>query len=179
MEYLVPLGILVAVAAWLIAAFTRLYHLHGIVEHAWMQWSKATQQRNECLLEFIILFSGHLPRGDLRPRNLRRLTDDSRRTLRDYPDIPPHEEMRHLSRAERSLRQVVVNAVQMMENSGPMRQDTELNELSNRVSLSLFEQDEITRFFNRCVGDFNTALSAPGSRLVAGLFGFVPIEEIR
>ena len=178
MEYIVPLGILVAFLAWIVATFSRLHHLHRLVESAWLRWSKATQYRNECLLDFTVLFSGYLPRGDARPRNLRRLTDDSRRAMVASPELPADEALRTLSHAEKNLRRVVVNAVQIMENSASMREDAELSELSSRVSLSLFQQDELTRVFNRSVGDFNLALSAPGARLVAGLFGFSPLEEL-
>ena len=179
MEYVVPLGILVAFLAWIIATFSRLSHLHRMVAFAWSQWSKVTQQRNACLGDFTLLFSDYLPQEDMRPRNLRRLTDDSRRVLDAHSKLPGGDELRHLSHAEKMLRKVVVGAVQVMENSAPMREDTRLNELCSRVSLCLFQQDELTRSYNRSVIDFNMALSAPGVSLVAGLFGFSPLEEIR
>ena len=179
MEYAVPLGILVAFVAWVVATFSRLHHLHRMAGVAWSRWSRATRHRNECLADFTTIFSGYLPQEDMRPRNLRRLTDDSSRALEAHPDLPAGDELRDLGHAEKSLRRVVVSAVQVMENSAPMRGDSMLNELSTRVSLSLFQQDELTRSFNRSVGDFNLALTAPGARLVAGMFGFSPLEEIR
>lgn len=179
MEYAVPLGILVAFAAWIVATFTRLYHLHRMVGQAWERWSRVTRRRNECLAHFASIFSGYLPREDMRPRNLRRLTDDLSRTLEAHPDMPTRDDMRLLSHAEKSLRNVVVSAVQAMENSAIMREDIELNELSSRVSLSLFEQDELTRVFNRSVGNYNLALEAPGARMVAGMFGYTALDEIR
>lgn len=179
MEYVVPLGILVAFIAWIIATFSRLSHLQRMAAMAWSRWSRVTQYRNECLGDFTTLFSGYLPQGDVRPRNLRRLTDDSRRALDAQHVLPALEEVQHLSRAEKSLRQLLVGAVQAMENSALMREDARLNELSSQVSLCLFQQDELTRTYNRSVGNFNTALTAPGASLVAGLFGFAPLEEIR
>lgn len=180
MEFIVPLGILVAFLAWVIATFSRLYHLQRVVVAAWARWSEATQYRNECLVDFTVLFSGYLPREDVRPRNLRRMADDSRRALLSYrEDLPAGDEVKHLSHAERSLRKVVVNAVQAMENSELMRGDSQLSELCSRVSLSLFRQDELTRTYNRSVGNFNLALTSPGARLVAGMFGFTPMEEFK
>lgn len=179
MEYVVPLGILVAFLAWVIATFSRLNHLHRMVLFAWDKWSRVTQHRNECLGDFTTLFSDYLPQDDMRPRNLRRLTDDSRRVLDTSSALPACDELRHLSRAEKALRSVVVSAVQVMENTAQMREDSRLNELSSQVSLCLFQQDELTRSFNRSVGNFNTALTAPGASLVAGLFGFSPLEELR
>lgn len=179
MEYIVPLGILVAFLAWVLATFSRLYHLHRVVVMAWAKWSEATQYRNDCLADFTAVFSGYLPTGDVRPRNLRRMADDSRRALDAHRELPAESDVKQLSSAERSLRQLVVNAVQAMENSELMRDDMQLSELCSRVSLSLFRQDELTRSYNRCVGNFNLALAAPGARLVAGMFGFCPLEEFR
>lgn len=178
MEYVVPLGILVAFAAWIVATFSRLYHLHRLATFAWERWSRVTQYRNDRLADFTTIFSDYLPQDDIRPRNLRRLTDDSRRVLDTHAELPPGDDMRSLSRAERALRSVVVSAVQVMENTAPMREDARLNELSSQVSLCLFQQDELTRSYNRSVGNFNSALMAPGASLVAGLFGFAPLEEI-
>lgn len=179
MEYVVPLGILVAFFAWIIATFSRLHHLHSAVLGAWARWSEATRRRNECVVDFTDLFSGYLPRGDVRPRNLRRLADDSRRTLDSHREPPATDDVRQMSHAEKSLRRVVMSAVQAMEDSEAMRQDTALAELCTRVSLSLFTQDELTRSYNRSVGNFNLALTAPGARFVAGLFGFSPLEQFK
>lgn len=179
MEYVVPLGILVAFFAWIIATFSRLHHLRNAVLSAWTKWSEATQRRNECVADFTDLFSGYLPRGDVRPRNLRRLADDSRRSLDAHSGLPAMDEVRHLSHAEKSLRRVVMSAVAAMENSEAMRRDTLLAELCTRVSLSLFTQDEFARSYNRTVGNFNLALTAPGARFVATLFGFSPLEQIK
>lgn len=178
MEYAVPLGILVAFLAWIVGTFSRLHHLHHMAVVAWNHWSRATRHRNECLSDFTSLFSGYLPQEDIRPRNLRRLTDDSSRALETHPNLPAGDDLRLLSRGEKSLRRVVVSAVQAMENSSNMREDSQLNELSSRVSLSLFQQDELTRNFNRSVGNYNHALTAPGAKFVADMFGFSPLEEI-
>lgn len=179
MEYVVPLGILVAFLAWIISTFSRLHHLQSVVYTAWAKWSAATQYRNACVVDFTTLFSGYLPQEDMRPRNLRRLADDSRRTLDTHHELPVADQVRQLSSAEKTLRSVVVSAVQTMEDSESMRRDSQLAELCTRVSLSLFQQDELTRSYNQSVGNYNLALAAPGARLVAGIFGFAPLEELR
>ena len=179
MEYVVPLGILVAFLAWILATFSRLHHLRSMALGAWVQWSEATRRRNECVSDFTDLFSGYLPRGDVRPRNLRRVADDSRRSLDPPDELPATDRVRRLSHAEKSLRRVVMNAVQTMENSEAMSRDAMLAELCTRVSLSLFTQDELARSYNRSVGNFNLALSAPGARFVATLFGYTPLEQIK
>lgn len=179
MEYIVPLGILVAFLAWIVATFSRLHHLHSMAHSAWAKWSAATQYRNECVTDFTTIFSGYVPGEDLCTQDLRRLADDSRRSLDAHRSMPEREEAHRLGLAEKSMRRVVMNAVQTMEDSQAMRSDAHLAELCTRVSLSLFQQDELTRSYNRSVGNFNLALAAPGARLVAGMFGFTPLEEIR
>lgn len=163
----------------MMATFSRLHHLRTMVQGAWAKWSEATQHRNECVADFTDLFAGYLPRGDVRPRNLRRLADDSRRSLDAHHELPATSELRQLSHAEKSLRRVVMSAVQAMEDSEAMRQDSMLAELCTRVSLSLFTQDELTRVYNRSVGNFNLALASPGARFVAGIFGFAPLEQMK
>lgn len=179
MEYVVPLGILVAFLAWIVSTFSRLHHLQSMAYTAWAKWSAATQYRNECLADFTTAFSDYLPREDVRPRNLRRMADDSRRSLDAHQALPAGDDVRLLCHAEKTLRRVVVSAVQAMEDSEAMRKDAQLAELCTRVSLSLFQQEELTRSYNRSVGNFNLALASPGARLVAGLFGFSPLEEMR
>ena len=178
MVYAVPLGILVSGMAWMISTYIRLNHLRRIAGEEWQRWGKITQVRNECLMEFIVYFSGHLPQGDVRPRRLRRIADDSKRVVETYPTPPANDELHHLSASEAQLRHILAAAVQMMAESAEMQADDNLIMLSGRVSLSLFEQDEVTRSFNRCVALYNNAIEAPGVPWVADIFGFSLMEKI-
>lgn len=176
--YLIPLALLVAVAAWLTAVFHRLNHLYGQVQSAWVQWSHATRQRNECLGDFAAVFSGYLPQGDMLPRDLRRLTEDSQRALTASPQAPVAGRMLSMGAAERALRRVVGDSVQTLENSDRMRGNQHLLQLCSQMSVTLFQQEQIARSYNRFAADYNQALSAPGGRLVGGLFGFVPVDSM-
>lgn len=178
MELLVSFTLLVAVGAWLAAAYARLHHLHSRVQSAWAQWSRATCRKNECLGDFLSVFAGYLPQGDMLPRQMRRWTEDSQRALLAAPTAPPPGGLASLEKAERSLRRMLGDSVQTLENSAPMREDEHLLQLCSAISVSLFQQEEIARHYNRHAADYNHALSAPTGRLVGGLFGFNPATEL-
>lgn len=176
--YTVPIGILVAILAWMAGTYIRLNYLRKIAGSAWEHWTRITRARNECLMEFIVYFSGYLPQGDIRPRRLRRLTDDSNRVVDMLPGPPANDELHHLSVSETQLRRILAGAVQLMADSSEMQSDDMLITLSGRVSLSLFEQDEVTREYNRCVAVYNNAVEAPGVPWMAELFGFSLMDKI-
>ena len=178
MEYAVPVGILVAVLAWLIATFFKLNHLRRQAEEAWVRWGQATEQRNTCLMELSIHLSGFLPREDMRPRRMKRLADDTQRILSLFHGPPPNDELRHLSHSERKLRDIVIGTVRTMEENEEMGEDAELTELMDRVSLSLFRQDETTLLYNARARAYNMALESPGAQWVAQLFGFAALHTI-
>ncbi len=178
MEFAVPMGILVAVLAWIIATYFKLNHLRRAAREAWQRWGQATKQRNSCLLELSIHLSESLPREDVRPRRIKRLTDDTQRVLSLFPEPPPNDELRHLSHAERKLRDIVIGTAQAMESDSGMSSDTEFIELMNRVSLSLFRQDETTLLYNTRARAYNVALESPGAQWVADLFGFSALHPI-
>lgn len=178
MEYAVPLGLLVAVLAWVIATFLKLYHLRRLAQAAWQRWGQATQQRNICLLDLSIHLSAFLPQGDVRARRMKRLADDTQRVLSLFPEPPPNHELRHLSHAERKLRDIIIGTAQKMEHDTAMGADEELTELMNRVSLSLFRQDEITLLYNTRARAYNTALESPGAQWVAQIFGFSTLHTL-
>ncbi len=179
MEYAVPLGILVAVLAWGVGTWVRLQRLLHAAEEAWQSWGDGTRTRNERLLEFTLRYSGFLPLGDVRPRRLRCLADDSQRvlTLRDMP-LPDTEYATSLSRTERDLRFILLNAVETIEKMPEMQEDIELHELINDVSHALFLQDELAVAYNRCVSNFNNALHAPGAQWIAAITGIPSLRKI-
>lgn len=178
MEMLVSFTLLVAVGAWLAAAYARLHHLYSRVQSSWEQWSRATCRKNECLGDFLSVFSGYLPQGDMLPRQMRRWAEDSQRALLAAPSVPLPGSLDSLGVAERHLRRMLGDSVQTLERSPEMRENECLLQLCNAISVSLFQQEEIARHYNRHVADYNHALAAPTGRLVGGLFGFNSATEV-
>ena len=162
MEYAVPLGILVAVLAWGVGTWVRLQRLLRAAEEAWRSWGDGTRSRNESLIDFTLRYSGFLPRGDVRPRRLRCLADDSQRVLALRGMLPPDtDDASSLSRTEKDLRFILFNAVETMEKIPEMQNDAEL-----------------ALTYNRCVGNFNTALHAPGAQWIAAITGIRSLKKI-
>lgn len=178
MEYVVALTLLVALGAWVVSAYLRLFHLYERVQGAWCRWSDATRHRNECLGDFVQVFAAYLPQGDTLPRDMRRWAEDSARALVAAPGAPHCGNLANLASAERHLRRVVSHSVHTLETTQTMREDTRLQELSHAVSVALYRQEELASFYNRSVAEYNTALAAPGGKLLGGLFGFCPVATV-
>lgn len=175
MVYIISLTLLVALAAWVVASYLRLFHLYERVQGAWLQWHRATQHRNECLQDFVSLFAAYLPEGDMLPRDLRRWTEDSGRALKATPTAPREGNLGCITTAERYLRRAVSYSVHTLETTQHMRQDAQLLSLCTAMSDSLYRQDEQMMSYKRSASEYNHALHAPGAGIVAGLFGFAPV----
>lgn len=175
MEYLIALTLLVALGAWVVASYLRLYHLYERVQGAWGQWRLATQHRNECVRDFVRSFAGYLPSGDVLPRDMNRWEADSGRAINATPTAPLVGNFRSIATAERHLRRAVSHSVHTMENTCNLRENEQLITLCSAMSVSLYRQDEQMMLYKRFATEYNTALSAPGAKIVAGLFGFSPV----
>ncbi|MBE6417962.1 MAG: hypothetical protein E7033_05800 [Akkermansiaceae bacterium] len=179
MEYVVSFTLLVALLAWVVSSYLRLFHLYEQVQGAWTAWSRAARRRNECLVEFVNTFAGRLPEGDVLPRDIRHWAEDSCRALDATPAPPRPGGTVCLNMAERHLRRAVSGSLHTVENTLSMQDDELLQSLCSAVSVSLYRQDELTALYNRSAGEYNSALSGPGAGLVASVFGFSPVEPVR
>lgn len=178
MIYVVSLGLLVAVGAWLVSIYHKLNFLRGQVQDAWLQWSRVTAQRNERLGYFADAFSSCLPAGAMLPRDLRRLTEDSRLALSARPHAPLPGGLKGLRETELGLRQRMGDSVAVIENNLAMRSNADLVQVCRAVSASLSMQEKIAKSYDRSAGDYNNALVGPCARVVAGIFGFAPVAQM-
>ncbi len=178
MQYLVSFALLVAVVAWMVRVYNNLDHLRGVVCSCWGEWRKATHRRNECLSDFAVVFALFLPQGDPLPRKLRRLAADSERSLALSQE--PRWSRLHgfVGGAEDLLRQAVESSVQKVEDSPVMREHEHLQRLCSSMSVSLFQQEQMTELFNRAAKDYNAALGGPSARFLAPLFGFSAADPL-
>lgn len=179
MLYVVSLGMLVAVAAWVAAVYSRLNFLHGQVQDAWLQWVHATRRRNECLGDFTAAFAACLPQGSMLPRNLRRLTEDSRLALAAGAAPPRPLCMKAVHDVEEHLQSTMRDSVSVIENDRNLRENTVLVQLCNAISLSVWRQEQEERNYNRYAGDYNNAIDSPAVHWVAEAFGFEPASHLR
>lgn len=178
MIYIVSLGMLVAVAAWLVSVYHKLNFLRGQVQDAWLQWSRVTMQRNERLKHFTASFATCLPVGDMLPRDLRRMMEDSRLALSARPCAPKPGGLKFLRETELGLRQRMGDSVLRIENSEAMRSNADLVQGCREVSDALAMQEQIAKAYDRSAGDYNSALLGASARMVSGVFGFAPVAQM-
>lgn len=173
MQYLISLALLVAVAAWLVGVYNNLEHLRGVVCNCWMQWSKMTHYRNECLRSFVPVLASFMPEESPLPRLLLALVADSEHSLAESRELRWGPFQQFSGRTESRLRKAVAESVLLVEASPLMREHNELLSMCSNVSASLYQQEQIAALFNRAVREYNKALSSPSARFLGPVFGFV------
>lgn len=172
MPYLISIALLVALVAWMVGVYNNLEHLREIVCNCWGQWCRVTHFRNECAADFTTAFAAFLPPEDALPRDLRRLTKDSERSLALAMEPRWNEEHGFMGRAEQLLRSSLGRAVQMVEDSPAMREHEPLRLLCSNMAVSLYQQEQVAAMFNHAAREYNAALAVPSARLLAPVFGF-------
>ncbi|MBQ3240442.1 MAG: hypothetical protein IJB00_04570 [Akkermansia sp.] len=175
MEILVSIGMLVAVLAWVVSVYTRLFHLRNEVLGAWKQWVLATRSRNEQLGDFAEAFARVLPQGSPAPHRLRSLADDSEHRLREMaePRWGASGES-FMPGAEWLLQRALHESMDEAEHLPQMLAHPEFQQLCGLMSMALYQQEHRTRLFNRAAQEYNSALVTPGGRALASVFGFLP-----
>lgn len=178
MNYIAALALLVAVMAWLVGEYMRLEHMKRRVEGAWSQWNHATRRRNERLGDFVAVLASYMPKEDQLAREMRRWMTDSGRALDAQHGAPVQGSGTKLSEAERRLQVMMRSSGRAVETNAEMRASVQLQELYQAMAVSHLMQSAETQHYNRLVHDYNAALSAPMTRLLAPVLGFSALEEI-
>lgn len=170
MAYLVSFALLVALLAWMVGVYNNLEHLRGVVCNCWGQWRRATHYRNECLNDFLAVFSAAMPREETLLRDLRRMVEDSERSL--ALALEPRWGGAHgmMGGAELILRRKVAQSVQLVEDTPDTYEP--LQHFCSSMAVSLSRQDQMAALFNHAAMEYNAALSSPSARLLAPVFGF-------
>lgn len=177
---LVSIGMLVAVLAFLSLTYKRLSQLRDEVRGAWKHWTEATRHRNMCLEDFADVYARLRPKGDMVSRQLRRLADDSNRTLLTLKEpCSGDAELSFLPGAEWLVLRAVQSSVGEVEREGVLRDNEQMQQLCGLMSMAIYQQENRTRTFNHAVTAYNATLRSPLNRLMAPLLGFhpaVPLE---
>ncbi len=178
MVYVVAFGLLVAAAAWLVAVYNKLNFLREQVQVAWLQWSRATVQRNECLGHFAAAMAANMPGGSVLSVDLQRLADDSCLAIMARQSAPRPGGLRRLREMEVGVRRRVGDFMLMIERDKAMRTNADLQQGWRDVSAAFSQQEKIARLYDRSAGDYNNALVSQPARTVAHLFGFLPVAQM-
>lgn len=175
MEILVSIGLLVAVLAWVVSVYNRLFHLRNEVRGAWKQWILAARNRNEQLDDFANAFAGALPQDNSASCRILRLGAVSQQLLRGLEELrwgPQGEAL--IPQSEWILQRVLHESVDSVENSPQLQAHFQLQQLCGLMSMALYQQEHRARLFNRAAMEYNAALASPGGRALASVFGFLP-----
>ena len=175
MGYLIAFTLLVALGAWVVSSYLRLFHLYERVQGGWIQWTQAALQRNECLRQFVIEFGADMPQEDSLCKDVQRREMESCRVIKAYPYAPGAGDFSSIAEAELNLRRAVSYSVHAVETASALQQNEQLLSLCSAVSVSMYRQEEQMLFYKRSAVEYNAALAAPGARIVAGVFGFGPV----
>lgn len=175
MNFLVSIGLLVAVLAWVVSVYNRLFHLRNEVRGAWQQWIQAARNRNEQLDDFTSVFAGALPQENRAFGRIRRLGAVSQQLLRGLEELRWGAQGEALMpQSEWTLQRMLHESVDVVENSPQLQSHLQLQQLCGLMSMALYQQEHRTRLFNRAALEYNAALASPSGRALASVFGFLP-----
>lgn len=174
MEWLVSVGLLVAVAAWVAGLCHRLQLLRTEVRGAWQDWLDDTRRRNASLGEFAEVVALLLPQGEMLPRTLRRLVADSERMLLVGEGLL-WDEAPFSRRTEGELRRAASAATRRAEEMADLQADERLRRVCEHLLQHMERQEQSGRRFRMAAEAYNAALTEPSVRLFAPSLGFVRV----
>ena len=172
MNYVVALGLLALVGAWVMAVYSKLHHLYEQTRVAWGHWIATTSHRNDCLWDLSMVVASYVQRDDMLPRDLRKWVTNSRRALDNTSAPPLHGADEQLKNTEHHLRRLIAHMAQLLGERPLMRESEQLLGLYNAMSVARNHQTEAGQQYDRAAHHFNTALHEPLSYLLAPLLGF-------
>ncbi len=182
MNWLVALGLLVAVCAWVLSVYHRLHHLQLRAQQAWVLWESATRHRNACLEALAPVLAANAPRVLTLPRDLSRAAQDSEQGLDRAGGgealLPDADRLHPMGQLERALRRLVADAFDAMDALPPSADAAELSQLGSALSVSLFQQEQRTEQYNRAAESYNEALQTPSGRLVGSALHLLPASPL-
>lgn len=163
------------VVLWLAGRYARLRYEQARVRRAWAEWEECTHCRNAAMMDFAALLCVLLPSGDLLPRTLRRLAEDSERTLKSAEERPRGKCAFRFPVAETVLRRAFRDAVETMEGSHALKRHERLQRMVAGVNREFQRQDAAVRRFYGAARRFNDSLRGYGNRTAAWLFGYTSV----
>lgn len=181
MQWLVSLGLLVAVLGRLLTLHHHLHHLHSELEQAWALWVRQARRRNACLLAFLQSLEEKGCRG-LRPpaEDLAALAERSDRRL-SAAEAQAEASVLHadeLSREEAMLSHAIREAISGLQNSDDLPGHDGLPDDCAQLCLAMQLAEQSALLYNGCADTYNEALRGPTARLAAPALRFFPAQRL-
>ena len=162
MEWLIPLGVLGALAVTLISLYNRLVALRQNRNNAYADIDVQLKQRFDLipnLVETVKGYAGHEKEVFEKVTKMRAKVSDAN---------TPAERLN----AEQSLGKAMLNVMAVAENYPELKADqnfqqlmAELSDIENKIAAA-------RRFFNNATSEYNTSIQQFPANLIAGPFGF-------
>jgi LemA protein len=156
------LVIVAALGIFIISPYNKLTRMDVQTEQSWSEVNNQLQRRNDLIPNLVNTVKGYATHE----KELFEHIADARAKLAGAANIPDKiQASNEMSGLLSRLLVVVENYPQLKANENFMRLQDELSGTENRLAVAR------TRY-NQAVGDFNTAIRAFPSNVIAGIFGF-------
>lgn len=166
MVFLIALGLFAALMSWFFTAYIHLKELHDDLMDDQNRLLDLIRMRNNFLPDFLARLALNMPEGDMLPRELRRMAEDSNclvnKVLRDREFVDMacllHSEVEILTQLHKALQQPSTDAY--------------LEELGSRVNSVLTRQIEQGQRYNQMAALYNQTLNTFAGKCVGSMFDF-------
>lgn len=162
MEWLIPLGIIGAIAFALITIYNRLVALRQNRHNAYADIDVQLKQRLDLVPNLVETVKGYASHE----KDVFEKVTQMRAKVQDADN--PGERLQ----AEQALGKAMVNVMAVAENYPELKADqnfqqlmAELSDIENKIAAA-------RRFFNNATSEYNTAIEQFPANLIAGQFGF-------
>lgn len=158
----IVLAIVATVGIFVISPYNKLTRMDVQTEQSWSEVNNQLQRRNDLIPNLVNTVKGYATHE----KELFEHIADARAKLAGAANIPDKiQASNEMSGLLSRLLVVVENYPQLKANENFMRLQDELAGTENRLAVAR------TRY-NQAVGEFNTAIRAFPSNVIAGIFGF-------
>lgn len=162
----VLVGLIVIVAAWLIAVFNGLIRLKNRVQEAWADIDVQLKRRYDLIPNLVETVKGY---ASHERELLERVTQARTAAMGATSTAQKAQAENMLSQSLKSLFAVAENYPQLRAVESFTKLQDELSDTENKIQAS-------RRFYNGQVRDFNTKIQVFPNNLIAANLGFKPYE---
>ena len=166
---LVPLGIVVLFAVWLVGQFNGLVQLRNQVQNAWAQIDVQLKRRSDLIPNLVNTVKGVMK---FEQETLERVMNARARALGATTVSERGAAEAEVSQGLGRLLAVMENYPELKSNQNALQLQEEVTATENKVGFA-------RQFYNDVVMKFNTAQQVFPGNLIAGLFGFKPSDFLQ
>jgi LemA protein len=166
MIFLVPLGILVLIALWLIGMYNRLVSLKNQTQNGWRQIDVQLKRRHDLIPNLVNTVKGVM---EFEKGTLTAVMDARAKAMGASGPADASQKEGELSQALGRLLAVAENYPQLKSNENVKMLQEELSATENKIGFA-------RQFYNDIATNYNTTRQVFPSNIIANSFNFAPAE---